>query len=84
MPPLDGKKGSAPETVNRLSLEEPADNAHAQSSPADDTAVGDPRNQSAARPFANEVPRKSLDDLRRLSEEIKRIKHLQSSAKKGA
>ena len=84
MPPLDGKKGSAPETVNRLSLEEPADNAHAQSSPGDDTAVGDPRNQSAARPFANEVPRKSLDDLRRLSEEIKRIKHLQSSAKKGA
>ena len=80
---LDAEKRSALETGNRLSLEEPADSAHAKSSPDDVSAVGDPRNQIAARAFAKEAPRRSLDDRRWLSEEIRRTKPWQSPAKKG-
>lgn len=65
-----------------LSLEEPSDTARAKFAPGKASAPGDPRNQVTAPSPSAATPRKSLDDLRRLSEEIKRARHWQPPAKK--
>lgn len=65
-----------------LSLQEPVDGTPVRAGAGKPGTAGDPRNSDQAQAKASEKPRKSLDDLRRLSEEIKRTRHWQPPAKK--
>ncbi len=78
----DADRLAALDADNPLSLEDPDDPASPQSVPRRIGGVGDPRNQIGAEPPEGETPRKSLDDLRRLSEEIKRARHWPTAPKR--
>ena len=77
----DADRMAALHTENPLSLEEPTENANRQSVLPRISAMGDPRNQVAAVSAGAVTPRKSIDDLRRLSEEIKRARHWPTGSK---
>lgn len=65
-----------------LSLEESGDDVSARGRAGKPGAVGDPRNSDGSDISVGDRPRKSLDDLRRLSEQIKRTRNWQPPAKK--
>lgn len=67
---------------NPLSLAAPDEPVSGQRAPGNADGAGDPRNQAVPRAGAVEAPRKSLDDLRRLSEDIKRARYWPAPTKK--